>query len=209
MTHPPATAGVVHGHHDPLGAKIGMWLFLLTEILLFGTLFIVFANYHRKYPIDYHQAALELNRLIGAVNTLVLLTSSLTMVLAIAALEKGRRERSVRWILATIALALTFLVIKGFEWSHKFHEGIYPQSAELYARAQGQVVFFGSYFLMTGLHALHVLVGIGLLGAVALYVRRGRVHAGRISLLENAGLYWHLVDIIWIYLFPLFYLVGR
>ena len=198
-----------HEHHDPVANRIGMWMFLLTEVLLFGTLFLFFASYFREYAADYHHAARQLNRVIGAANTVVLLTSSLTMALSIAALHAGRRNRSLAWMGATVALALVFLVVKGFEWSHKFEVGLYLDSDVLLALPRGEVIFFGLYFVMTGLHALHVVIGGGLIGVTAWHVARGRVHAGRMSLVENAGLYWHLVDLVWIFLFPLFYLIGR
>ena len=198
-----------HVHYDPLGSKIGMWLFLLTELLLFGTLFIIFAGYFREYPHEYHHAARDLNRLIGAANTVVLLTSSLTMVLALAAVQRGDRHRGIRFMLGTIGLALVFLGVKAFEWAHKFEVGIYPNSDVLLARPHGEVVFFGLYFVMTGLHALHVIVGVGVIGVTIRLVKRGKVGPERISVMDNAALYWHLVDAIWIYLFPLFYLIGR
>ena len=203
----PATES--HVHYDPIGNKLGMWLFLLTEVLLFGAMFIIFAVYFRQYTSEYHTAARQLNRLIGAGNTLVLLTSSLTMVLALAAAQRGDSRQSVRWMLATIGLAVVFLIVKAFEWSHKFEVGIYLNSDVLLARPKGEIVFFGLYFVMTGLHAVHVIIGAAVIGVVAWLVRAGRVHRERISLLDNAALYWHLVDVIWIFLFPLFYLIGR
>jgi cytochrome c oxidase subunit III len=198
-----------HAGHDPLIPKVGMWLFLLTELMLFGTLFIAFANYYVKYPLDYHAAARLLDRGIGAFNTVVLLTSSLTVVLGIWSLEQGRPKRSVLFLLLTLALGLTFLVVKGFEWSHKFEMGIYLQSPALLHRPEGEIIFFGMYYLMTGLHALHVLVGGVLVAMAARKVQTGRLGPGRTTFLENAGLYWHLVDIVWIYLFPMFYLASR
>ena len=202
-------AGEAHVHYDPMGSRIGMWLFLLTELILFGTLFIFFAVYYQRYPFEYHAAAAELDRLVGAGNTLVLLTSSLTMALSIAALQKEKKSESLRWAFLTVAFAGVFLVVKAFEWSGKFSHGIYPGSELLLARPQGEIVFFGMYFLMTGLHALHVIIGAGLILWATVKVKKGTVHAGRLSFLENTGLYWHLVDLIWIYLFPLFYLIGR
>lgn len=209
MTTSEGATTAEHDHYDPISNKIGMWLFLLTELLLFGALFIIFAVYFREYTPEYHTAAAELNRLIGAGNTLVLLTSSLTMVLSLAALQRGDRSWSIRWMLATIAFAFVFLAVKAFEWHHKFDVGIYLNSDVLLARPKGEVVFFGLYFVMTGLHALHVIIGAALISVVAWAVKKGKVHAGRLSLLDNAALYWHLVDVIWIFLFPLFYLIGR
>ncbi len=205
----PHESSSTHAALDPLEGKVGMWLFLLTELMLFGTLFIAFSNYYAKYPFDYHAAARLLDRGIGGLNTVVLLTSSLTMVLGVWCLGRGRPRAAVLWIAATIALGLVFLVVKGFEWSHKFEIGIYLQSERLLERPQGEIIFFGMYFLMTGLHALHVLIGMVLLVVTGAKVRRGKVRAERPGLLENVGLYWHIVDIIWIYLFPMFYLASR
>lgn len=198
-----------HGHYDPTANRFGMWLFLLTEVILFGTLFLLFASYFYEYGADYHRAARQLDRIIGAFNTVVLLTSSLTMALSISAMRRGRKDMSVRWMLATIGFAVVFLAVKTYEWAHKFEAGLYLQSEKLLELPRGEVLFFGLYFVMTGLHAIHVIIGGALIAVAALFVHNGRVHAGRMSLLENAGLYWHLVDMIWIFLFPLFYLIGR
>ncbi|MBM4398357.1 MAG: cytochrome c oxidase subunit 3 family protein [Deltaproteobacteria bacterium] len=209
--HAHAPEGHPPGHPaDAFGAKFGMWLFLLTEIMLFGILFLMFANYYAKFPTEYHTAARELDVAFGALNTAVLLTSSLTMVLGVTATHRGEAGRAVRWMAATIALAAVFLVIKAFEWSHKHETGVWPGAESLLVRPQGEIVFFGAYFLMTGLHAIHVVIGIGLIAVVAWRVRRpSGTDARRATLVENTGLYWHIVDVIWIFLFPLFYLVGR
>jgi cytochrome c oxidase subunit 3 len=198
-----------HDHWDPVSNRIGMWMFLLTEVLLFGTLFLFFASYYTEYTADYHHAARQLDRLLGAANTIVLLTSSLSMALSISAMHRGQRTATLRWMAVTIALALAFLVIKAFEWSHKVDMGLYMDSDVLLALPRGQILFFGLYFVMTGLHALHVVIGGVLIGAAARSVASGRTRPGRMSLLENTGLYWHLVDMIWIFLYPLFYLIGR
>jgi cytochrome c oxidase subunit 3 len=201
--------GAVHAeHYDPVGAKIGMWLFLFTEVLLFGTLFIVYAVYLFDFNWQFQMGSKELNIPVGAANTVILLTSSLTMALSIAALQRSQKALSIRMMYATLACAAAFLVIKAFEWGAKFEHQIYPGSEQLLERTKGEIVFFGLYFTMTGLHALHVIIG-GVVILMALKrVRRGSVHAGRIVFLENTGLYWHLVDLVWIYLFPLFYLIG-
>ena len=190
------------------GAKVGMWLFLCTEILLFGGLFLLYSVYRYRYPQDFHEASGELNRFHGTLNTAVLITSSLSVALAGHALS-GQRQRRARLLVgASLALGAGFLVVKGFEWGEKFTHGLYPGSPVLLAKAKGEILYFGLYFMMTGLHALHVLIGLGVLAAVLVLVRRGRVSAERPVVLENAGLYWHLVDMIWIFLFPLFYLIG-
>ena len=205
---PGAAQGAHAEHYDPMAAKIGMWLFLFTEILLFGTLFIVYAVYLYQYKWQFQAGSAELNTPIGAVNTLILLTSSLTMALSIAALQRSNKALSIRMMVLTLACALAFLVIKSFEWGAKFEHHIYPGSEHLLELTKGEIIFFGLYFTMTGLHALHVIIGGVVILMAMRRVHRGTVHAGRLVFLENTGLYWHLVDLVWIYLFPLFYLIG-
>ena len=195
-------------HHDYFGAKLGMWLFLLTEILLFTGLFLAYAWMRSRYPAEFHHGGSELNAVIGVLNTVVLLTSSLTMALSIVAIEQGQRRTSLRFLCATILLGLVFLVDKGIEWTHEIRHGIYPGSHHLATQPPGEQVFFGLYYTMTGLHGLHVIAGMTLLGIVAVQVARGRVTPERHGLLENSGLYWHLVDVVWIFLLPLFYLAA-
>ena len=203
-----AAARAAHPEHcDPEASRFGMWLFLTTEILLFGVLFIVYAVYYNQYHIGFRAAARELNRALGALNTVVLLTSSLTMALSLAALQRRRRQLSVRLLGATLLCAAAFLVVKAFEWRAKFEHGLYPGSPLLLDLSKGETLFIGLYFMCTGLHAFHVAVGIVLIAVVLWRVRIGAVHSERIALLENSGLYWHLVDIVWIYIFPLFYLI--
>jgi cytochrome c oxidase subunit 3 len=203
-----ATAKVdEHERHDPIGAKMGMWLFLYTELILFGGLFLLYLMYLVRYRVAFIEHSGELNLLAGATNTIILLTSSLTVALAITAARKGDGRKSALLLGATILLAAIFFTIKYFEWSHKFQLGLYPNSEELTALGQGPTIFYGLYFVMTGLHALHVLAGAVLLAVMLVLVKRGAVHSGRYIILENSGLYWHLVDLIWIFLFPLFYLV--
>lgn len=194
-------------HRDDEGAKLGMWLFLFTEILLFGGLFVLYAVYLRRFEPAFHVASKELDVPLGALNTVVLITSSACVAWGIAALKRGRTKAASRLTVLTIALAGVFLVVKYFEWTAKFHHGLYPGGAELDSREQGQMVYFALYFLMTGLHGVHIVVGMGVLSWVLWLMRAGRVTPERFVALENAGLYWHLVDLIWIYLFPLFYLI--
>ena len=188
--------------------RIGMWLFIGTEILLFGGLFLLYAVYRTRSPADFHAASLELSRFDGTLNTSLLITSSFTLALGILALQRDRARRASLLVGVTMALGAVFLVVKGFEWAQKFGRGLYPNSPILAARGPGEVLYFGLYFTMTGLHAVHVIAGIGVLGTMLVFLRRGRVTSGRPILLENAGLYWHLVDVIWIFLFPLFYLIS-
>ena len=194
-------------HKDYLGDKFGMWLFLFTEILLFGGLFLLYAIYLHRYPAEFHQGGLELSRLFGAANTVVLITSSLTVALAISALQQGRRGLCQGLLAATITLAGVFMVNKYFEWSAKIAHGIYPGSPEM-AQAGGTNIFFGLYYVMTGAHGLHVVIGAAVLAFCMLRIAQGRVTSEDFGLLENGGLYWHLVDLVWIFLFPLFYLIS-
>jgi cytochrome c oxidase subunit 3 len=198
----------VHEHHDPVAGKIGMWLFLFTELLLFGTLFIAFAVYLGMYGFEFQEASRHLDKFAGAGNTMILLTSSLTMALAIAALARGKRALSTGLLLATLAFAAAFMVIKSFEWGHKFELDIYPSSASMLEMPEGEQVFYGLYFTMTGLHALHVLIGGVAIAVTMFIIRRHGAGARQVGLLANIGLYWHLVDLVWIFLFPLFYLIG-
>ncbi len=201
-----ATGHVVH--RDPVGAKTGMWLFLFTELLLFGGLFVVYAVYRGMYEPDFHEAAHELNKLMGVVNTFVLLTSSLTMVMAVGALQRNRPGRALAWLAATFGLATTFLVIKFFEWSAKYHHHIFPGNPHLKELPNGEDMFYNLYFMMTGLHGIHVVIGMIVMSVVFFKIRSGAVHAGRDGMLEYTGLYWHLVDLVWVFLLPLFYLTN-
>ena len=192
---------------DNTGAKLGMWLFILSELLLFGGMFILYSAYRYKNPVDFHHASRELEVLLGTFNTVILLTSSLSVAASISALQRGQRELSMALLAVTMALGLFFLANKGFEWGTKFEHGIYPNSPALLARAKGEVLFFGLYYVMTGLHGLHVLVGICILCGMLIFIAMDKLNPTRFVPLENAGLYWHLVDIIWIFLYPLFYLI--
>ena len=189
-------------------AKLGMWLFILSELLLFGGMFILYSAYRYKNPVDFHHASRELEVLLGTLNTIILLTSSLSMAASISALQRGQRKLSMVLLMATMALGLLFLVNKGFEWGTKIEHGIYPNSPILLARAKGEILFYGLYFVMTGLHGLHVLVGVCVLCGMWMLIAKDKINQMRFVPLENAGLYWHLVDIIWIFLYPLFYLIS-
>jgi cytochrome c oxidase subunit 3 len=184
-----------------------MWLFILSEILLFGGMFILYSAYRYKNPVDFHHASRELDVIVGTLNTILLLTSSLTMAASIAAIQKGQRKLSMFLLMATLALGLLFLVNKGFEWGIKIEHGIYPNGPTLLARPKGEILFFGLYYIMTGLHGLHVLIGVCVLSVMLILMEKGKISQTRFVPLENSGLYWHLVDIIWIFLYPLFYLI--
>jgi cytochrome c oxidase subunit 3 len=192
---------------DIVGAKYGMWLFLYSEIMLFAGLFVLYAAYFREYQVDFINAGKELSLFFGVFNTVILLTSSFTVAASITALRKRQTGGSLLFLLVSIVCALIFLVNKYFEWSHKFAHDIYPNSATLSAGPLGENMFFGLYYVITGLHGLHIIVGLSLLVAAAVLIIRGKLFAEEYVFLENAGLYWHLVDLIWIFIFPLFYLV--
>jgi len=194
-------------HIDSETGKLGMWLFLFTEIFLFSGLFLVYAIFRAKYSADFHVAAAELNAFIGTINTVFLLVSSMTAAMALTAIQKGNKRLTLFLLLVTILLAALFIVNKYFEWSHKFEYGIYPGSPVLKNMSQGELLFFGLYYMMTGLHALHVVIGMILLTINVVKVKLGTVNSERYLILENSALYWHLVDLIWIFLFPLLYLI--
>jgi cytochrome c oxidase subunit 3 len=198
---------VAHIHRDDIGARMGMWLFLFTELILFGGMFILYSVYRYNYPEAFHLAAKDLNTVIGTFNTAILLTSSLTMALSITAIQRGQKTLSLMFQFLTIVLAMGFMVNKYFEWSAKFHHGIFPGSDALLAKPSGEILFFGLYYVMTGLHGLHVIIGVILIALMMRYTSKGIITSESYVKLESAGLYWHLVDIIWIFLFPLFYLI--
>jgi cytochrome c oxidase subunit III len=202
------TPGPGHVHSDPVGSKTGMWLFLFTELLLFGGLFIIYAVYRGMYTHDFHEAAHELNTWLGVTNTVVLLTSSLTMVLGVSALQKNQLGRTQLYLISTLLLAFIFLMIKFFEWNAKFAHGIFPGSEHIHELPFGEGIFFNLYFMMTGLHGIHVIIGMAVMGVVYTRVQNGSITRQQQGILEYTGLYWHLVDLIWIFLLPLFYLTN-
>lgn len=195
------------GHKDYAGAKLGMWLFLFTELILFGGLFLLYAVYLARYPHEFAVAGRQLELLFGAANTVVLITSSLLAAMAVTAIQRDNRRQALLLLCGTVLCAALFLVNKYLEWGAKIRHGIYPGSPDLAAAPPGEPVFFSLYYVTTGLHGLHVLLGGSLLAWVAVRVKGGSVHGGDYVLLENSALYWHLVDLIWIFIFPLYYLI--
>jgi cytochrome c oxidase subunit 3 len=191
-------------------AKLGMWIFLLTEVLFFGGLFVAYSVYRAWNPEIFHQAHVHLDIELGAINTLVLITSSLTIALAIRSMQLARKKETLVLLTVTLALAALFLVIKYFEYSHKIHLGQLPGKFYSYTEIAGTNphIFFSVYFAMTGLHGLHVIVGIGVIAWLIVRTAKNHFSPEYCTPIEMTGLYWHLVDIIWIFLFPLFYLVG-
>jgi len=197
-----------HGHViDSETGKLGMWLFLFTELFLFGGLFLVYAVLRTEHSESFHHAAAELDIFVGTVNTIVLLVSSMTVAMSITALQKNKPKLSIGLLVITLLLAGVFMVNKYFEWSHKFEHHLWPGSDVYLNLEKGEVTFYGLYYMMTGLHALHVIIGGILLTVTIFRIKAGVQNANHYVLLENSGLYWHLVDLIWIFLFPLMYLI--
>ena len=194
-------------HRDDVGARMGMWIFIFTELLLFGGLFLVYAIFRAKYSAEFHTAAFELNAFMGAMNTVILLISSATVAMSITAVQKKDKKLALILLGTTIVMGFMFLVNKYFEWSHKFHLGIYPGSDLFTKMEQGEGIFFALYYFMTGLHVFHIIVGMIILTVVFFRVKSEHVNHEKFVFLENGGLYWHLVDLIWIFLFPLLYLI--
>lgn len=192
---------------DKTGVRIGMWIFLYSEIILFGGLFVLYAVYFHMHPESFVEGGRELDRIIGAANTLVLLFSSFTVAASITAIQKRQKNLAIGLLGGSIGCGVIFLVNKYFEWGAKFHHDLYPNSDTLIDGEPGLNIFFGLYYTITGLHGLHVIIGMILLSISLVLVIRNKVTDERYAMLENSGLYWHLVDLIWIFVFPLFYLV--
>jgi cytochrome c oxidase subunit 3 len=216
---------VVVSHHahpalahqfDDLGqqkeaATLGMWVFLVTEVLFFGGLFAAYSIYRAWYPDAFAAASHHLDLTLGAINTVVLITSSLTMALSVHAAETADRRRLMLFLALTFMLGAVFLGIKGVEYYHKFEDHHVPGpsfqfEAEYFRQAQ---IFLSLYFVMTGLHAVHMIIGLGVLAWMLVWVWNGTITREYASPIEISGLYWHFVDIVWIFLFPLLYLIGR
>lgn len=188
-----------------------MWVFLVTEIMFFGGMFTAYVAYRSAYPEAFGHASNHLDLTLGAINTAVLIGSSLTMALAVHAAQVGKRGALVLFLLFTMLLGSVFLGIKAVEYADKFHHGLVPGPAFTYAGpdARQAQLFFSLYFAMTGLHALHMVIGLGILGVLVVQARQGRFGPEYHTPVENSGLYWHFVDIVWIFLFPLLYLIAR
>ena len=215
---PPSTLLAHHFHSLPQQREAqlaGMWVFLATELLVFGALFTGYTVYRVQYPEAFAAASQHLNLIIGGVNTVVLLTSSLTMVLAVHATQIGRRRMQVSCLVVTALLGTAFMALKAVEYTIDYYDKLVPGLAfEPQEWVQRGVdprpvkLFFAFYYIMTGLHALHLTVGIAILGVQAVLAARGRFVPANYMPVELAGLYWHFVDVIWIFLLPLLYLIG-
>jgi len=198
----------VEEHRDDEASKLGMWLFIFTELLLFGGLFLVYSIFRAEYPLAFHASSLELSVTIGAINTIVLLFSSMTIAMALTAIQKNDQKRALIFIGITLFCAAIFLVNKYLEWGHKFEMRLYPGSPLMPLLGRGYLLYFSLYFFMTGLHALHIIIGMTLLVVCYFKVKSKNINSKDYVLLENGALYWHLVDLIWIFLFPLMYLIS-
>jgi cytochrome c oxidase subunit 3 len=236
FAHPgtPAAAEVHHPrlqhHFDTLGqqksaASLGMWVFIAQEMMFFGGMFTAYLVYRLWYYAGYTAASRELDLLLGGINTVVLIASSLTVALAVHAAQEGKQKQIVRYLVATLVLGVAFLVIKYFEYESKLHihpahhaaanvrlfpmAGWFYVDGELAPIANQMRMFMVLYFALTGMHALHMIIGIGLLLVIIWMARRGAFTPRWYTPVEIFGLYWHFVDIIWIFLFPLLYLVNR
>lgn len=203
------------GHHfenaeqEFTAAKLGMWAFLAQELLFFGGLFVAYIVFRYLYPEMFLDASHHLSVKMGAFNTCVLITSSFTMVMAIRSAQVNKKKATINYLVATFLLATTFLVVKYFEYMAKIEHGYLPSKWFFGTSAFENIhLFFGIYFTMTGLHGIHVLVGMGLIAWLIVRAMRGEFYSEYYTPLEMVGLYWHLVDLIWIFLFPLLYLVG-
>lgn len=195
-------------------ASLGMWLFLVTEVLFFGGMFTGYTQYRYWYPDAFAVGSSQLNLALGTINTAVLLTSSLAMALAVHSAQTDRQPALVRWLLTTIVLGAVFLAIKGYEYHHKYVEHLVPGSQFSFEHVPSSVaagnveLFFSFYFAMTGVHALHMVIGIGILLVLTFRAKRGEFGREYFTPIEMVGLYWHFVDIVWVFLFPLLYLIG-
>jgi len=219
MTTKPAAHGEHHHahhfdsvQHEYDSSKEGIWLFMCTEILMFGGLFVAYIIFHNIYPEMFAEGAKSLSWKMGFFNTLVLIASSLTMALGIYYNQINQPKKAFWNLIATIGLAAVFLVVKYFEYTSKFEHGLLPgkflDPAAIGAEHANLGLYFGLYFCMTGLHGLHVVIGMVLIGWVALRTHRGEFNEHYYTPVEGVGIFWHIVDLIWIFLFPLLYLVG-
>lgn len=217
MSHTDATHSNSHVQHHFVdseqqfdSAKLGMWVFLVTEILFFGGLFVAYIVYRAWHPELFTMAATQLDTMMGGINTLVLIGSSLTMALAIRAAQTDNPSASIKYLASTVALAFVFMIIKYFEYTHKFELGIFPGENYTFTGIDhpNANIFFSIYYMMTGLHGIHVIIGIGIITWLIFKTKKGAYSSSYYTPVEITGLYWHLVDIIWIFLFPLLYLID-
>ena len=200
--------GKPHSVVDYDGGKLGFWIFLLTEAMMFGALFLLFAIYFYRHTDAFATSSGMLDVWLGGTNTVILLVSTYTMGLGTLMMRQGKVRVSATLIGLTALMAVTFLVIKAMEWSMDIHHGLYPGSGVLDAMDKGEILFWGLYFVMTGLHGLHIIAGIALMVWVLLLIRSGSVRPDHIIVMKNVTLYWDFVHLVWIVLFPIFYMIG-
>jgi cytochrome c oxidase subunit 3 len=195
-------------------SKLGMWTFLATEVLMFGGLFVGFGLMQGRYPQEFVEAHKHLQRIPGVINTVVLLISSWTMVMAVHAAQTNQKAKLKMYLVLTIICACIFLGIKYYEYAHKFEEHLLPgmfyrhQPGDSLPNSHGYATFFAFYFMMTGLHGIHIIIGIALLTWLWVKADKGHFSSSYYTPVDLVGLYWHIVDMIWIYLFPLYYLIS-
>jgi cytochrome c oxidase subunit 3 len=190
--------------------SMGMWLFLISEIMFFGVVFVAYAIYRHAYPQVFEEASSHLDLVLGSINTAILLTSSLSMALAVDAAARKAERQVVAFLVTTILLGIAFLALKFVEYSKEFAEHLFPGWDFLYQGADPEKakIFFSLYFTLTGLHAVHMIVGLAIIAVLAFLVARRKSIAQYYAPIEVTGLYWHFVDIVWIFIFPLMYLAG-
>jgi cytochrome c oxidase subunit 3 len=229
LHNPPVRAGEArrdhapHAHHPKLqhhfddmaqqleASTLGMWVFLVTEIMFFGGLFMAYLMYRWANASAFQEASAHLNKLWGGVNTIVLIVSSLTMARAVRAAQTGAKPKvQVGWLVATMIFGTVFLGVKYIEYADKFHHNLVPGPHFVWTGQypSGAEIFYSLYFCMTGLHAVHMIIGLGIMAVIATMAWRGTFNAQYYTPVEVGGLYWHFVDIVWIFLFPLLYLIG-
>jgi cytochrome c oxidase subunit 3 len=213
--HVPHHPALQH-HFDDLeqqaeASTLGMWLFLVTEIMFFGGLFLAYLLYRLWHPDAFREGSHHLDIQLGAINTAVLILSSLTMALAVRAAQIGRRMGTVYLLIATMVLGCVFLGIKAVEYGDKFEHHLVPGPHFFVDSPHAPAIemFYSLYFAMTGLHALHMVIGVGVMLVITWMAYRGKFSPEYYVPVEVSGLYWHFVDIVWIFLFPLLYLIGR
>lgn len=188
---------------------LGMWVFLATEVMFFGGLFVAYAAYHLAYPVAFASASQELDLILASINTVVLLCSSLTMALAVHSAQVDKKRNLVIYLLLTIVLGLIFLGIKVVEYGEKFSHNLVPGPNFIFAGPPEGELFFSLYFATTGLHAIHMIIGIGVLSYFVIKALRNHFTSLTYDPVEMVGLYWHFVDIAWVFIFPLYYLIDR
>jgi cytochrome c oxidase subunit 3 len=196
--------------HEFESSKQGMWLFMVTEVLMIGALFVGYILFRSMYLDAFHEAHKMLDVRMGTINTIILISSSVTMLLAVTASQRGDRAKTFQMLLATFLFGCGFLVVKYFEYSHKIHDGLLPGGLfhNAHVTHPKGPLFFSFYFMMTGIHAFHVILGMGLMVWLMRRNARGEFSPEFYTPVELVGFYWHFVDLVWIYLFPLLYLVG-